>query len=162
MIFLLPELDLVMVTTADNYDWNGPDVDALLVTRILPDLAPHLDARFNGAWYDPATDGQGLSLEILEERGQVVSFWYTYTDEGALQWFYLEGAVANGVGTVVVYEAEGGRFLQNDPVSLVSRGSGRFLPRDCNRVDFEVSLGEVETVIPLTRLSGHCYTPPGD
>jgi CubicO group peptidase (beta-lactamase class C family) len=162
VIFVLPELDLVMVTTADNYDWNGPDVDVLLVTRILPDLAPHLDARFNGAWYDTATNGQGFSVEVREDRQQVISFWYTYTDQGAHRWFLMDGSVTDGIGHVVIYEAEGGRFLQPDPVSLVEWGSGRFLPRDCNTMDFELTSSETETTIPLTRLSGNCYTAPPD
>jgi CubicO group peptidase (beta-lactamase class C family) len=162
VIFVLPELDLVMVTTADNYDWNGPDVDALLMTRVLPYLSPHLDARFNGAWFDPSTNGQGFSMEVREDQGQVVSFWYTYTDDGALQWFVLNGSVVEGVGNVVIYEAEGGRFLQPDPVSLVEWGNGRFIPRDCDHMDLEISSLEVETTIALTRLSGQCYTPPSD
>ena len=92
----------------------------------------------------------------------MVSYWYTYTADGALRWFLLDGNVVNGAGNVVIYEVGGGRFLQADPVSLITWGNGRFIPRDCDHMDFEVSSSETETVIPLTRLSGHCYTPPGD
>jgi CubicO group peptidase (beta-lactamase class C family) len=162
VIFILPELDLVMVTTADNYDWNGSDVDALLVSWILPHLAPDLDARFNGSWYDPSTNGQGFSMEVREDRGQVVSYWYTYTEGGAPRWFLLDGSVADGIGNVVIYEVEGGRFLQADPVSLLEWGNGRFIPRDCDHIDFEISSSETETTIPLTRLSGRCDALPND
>lgn len=162
VIFVVPELDLVMVTTADNYDWNGPDVDVLLANWILPNLAPFLDARFNGAWYDPATDGQGFSMEVLEDRGELVSFWYTYTSAGELRWFLLQGDIVDGVGDAIIYEASGGRFLQPDPVALDVWGSGRFVPRDCDHMDFEIDSGETNTTIALTRISGTCYQAPGD
>lgn len=162
VIFILPELNLVMVTTADNYDWNGADVDALLVTHILPGLNPVLDARFDGAWYDPATNGQGFSLEVLEERGELVSFWYTYSDQGEKFWYLLQGVVVNGVGEVVIYETEGGRFLQGDPVTLNEWGRGRFVPLDCNRLNLEIESAAVNVTIPLTRISGKCYSAPGN
>jgi len=162
VIFVLPELDLVVVTTANNYDWNGPDVDSLLLTWVLPEVAPPMDSRFDGAWYDTSTVGQGFSMEVRDDRGQLVSFWYTYTDGGAQRWFLLDGSVVDGIGEVVIYETEGGRFLQNDPVETVPWGSGRFIPRDCDHMDFEIVSSEVNATIPLTRLSGTCYTPPGD
>jgi hypothetical protein len=162
VIFVLPELDLVVVTTADNYDYNGPDVDALLVSRILPEIHPWLDARFNGSWYDPATNGQGFSMEVLEERGQLVSYWYTYTDSGEKRWFLLQGELVDGVGEVTVYETEGGRFLQGNPVTLDKWGSGRFIPQDCDHMNLEITSSETNVTIPLTRISGECYSAPGN
>ena len=162
VIFILPELELVVVTTADNYNYNGPDVDALLITQILPEVKPLLDSRFNGSWYDPATNGQGFSMEVLEERGQVVSYWYTYTETGEKRWFLLQGEVVDGVGDVTVYETEGGRFLQSDPVVLNEWGSGRFIPQDCDHMNLEIESSETTTIIPLTRISGTCFTAPGD
>ncbi|MEE4219470.1 MAG: serine hydrolase [Xanthomonadales bacterium] len=161
VIFVLPELDLVVVTTADNYDHNGADVDALLLGYILPALSPHLDSRFNGSWFNPVTSGQGFSMEVLDEREDVLSYWYTYTDTGEKHWFILQGKLVNGIGEVVIYEAEGGVFLQADPVTLSTWGSGRFVPVDCDHMNLEVESSEVNTIIPLTRLSGRCYVPPG-
>jgi len=161
VIFVLPELNLVMVTTADNYDHNGADVDAMLVGHILPALSPVMDSRFDGAWYNPDTSGQGLSMEVRDERGDVVSFWYTYTETGEKRWFLLQGMVQNGIGEVVIYETEGGIFLQSDPVALNQWGTGRFIPVDCDHMDLEIESSEVNTTIPLTRLSGVCYKPPG-
>lgn len=162
VIFVLPELDLVMVTTGDNYDHNGADVDALLVTRILPELNPYLDVRYSGSWYDPATNGQGFSMEVLEERGELLAYWYTYSDSGEKRWYLLQGAVVDGIGEVTIYETEGGRFLQGDPVTLNEWGSGRFMPHDCGHMNFEFESDETSTTIPLTRLTGACYSAPGE
>jgi CubicO group peptidase (beta-lactamase class C family) len=160
VIFLVPELGLVVVTAGDNQDYNGPDVDALLLTRILPELSPRLDSRFDGAWYDTDTDGQGFSMEVRDRQGDVVSFWYTYTMAGEPRWFLLQGKVINGAGEVTIYETEGGVFLQDDPVSLLPWGTARFLPVECNRMELEIFSDEVTTTLPLTRLSGECYRPP--
>ena len=160
VIFVVPELDLVVVTTADNYDHNGADVDALLVSWVLPELNPRLDSRFNGSWYNPDTNGQGFSLQVLEEQSRVVGYWYTYTDSGDKRWFTMSGELLDGTGEVTIREASGGIFLQDYPVTMHYWGSATLRPTDCNHIDFEVESEEVTTTIPLTRLTGACDTPP--
>ena len=155
VIFILPDLDLTVVTTADNYDYNGPNVDAMLAL-IVSELNPAFDSRFNGSWYDPATDGQGFSVEVLDNDGVVVSYWYTYTQTGELRWFVLQGQVLDGVGEVTIYESSGGIFLQDDPTQLTEWGRGRFTAIDCMNIDLEIESGEVTTTINLTRLTGSC------
>jgi len=158
VIFLIPELDLVVVTAGDNYDYNGPDVDSLLIS-LLPMMNPRLDQRFNGAWYDPDADGQGFNLEVME-NGAVVSFWYTYTSEGSQRWFLLQGNVTGGEAAVAIYETSGGIFLQGDPYNLDEWGSGRFRAIDCDHISFEFESDEISTTIELTRLSGVCFDTP--
>ena len=155
VIFILPDLDLVVVTTADNYDYNGPDVDAMLAL-IVSQLNPDLDSRFNGSWYDPEADGQGFSVEVLEQNGVVVSYWYTYTQAGEPRWFVLQGQVADGVGEVTIYQSSGGVFLQDDPNLLTEWGRGRFVAVDCMHIDLEIESMEVTTTLNLTRLTGSC------
>ncbi len=159
VIFVVPELDLVLVTTADNYDYNGQDVDALLIS-LLAELNPRLDQRFNGAWYNPENDGQGLTLEIREDGKTLVSFWYTYGDNGTQRWFLIQGEVIDGEADVTIYETSGGVFLQGADYSLDEWGSGRFSAIDCDHITFEFESGEISTSVPLTRLSGICYEPP--
>jgi CubicO group peptidase (beta-lactamase class C family) len=160
VIFVLPELGLVVVTTADNYDYNGPDVDALLATRILPELNPRLDQRFNGAWYDPDADGQGLTLEIREDGVTAVSFWYTYDNQGNQRWFLLQGQVDDDAAEMTIYRTSGGLFLQGTPYTLDAWGSGRFTATDCDHITLQFDSDEASGTIPLTRLSGYCFNPP--
>jgi len=158
VIFVIPELGLVVVTVGDNYDYNGQDVDALLFS-LLPKMNPRLDQRFDGAWYDPETDGQGFNLEVME-NGAVVSFWYTYTRDGSQRWFLLQGNVVDGEAAVTIYETSGGVFLQGDSYNLDEWGSGHFRAVDCDHISLEIQSHEVSTTIPLTRLSGVCFDPP--
>lgn len=161
VIFVVPELDLVLVTAGHNYDYNGPDVDALLYS-VLSELNPDLDPRFDGSWYDPQTDGQGFNLDILDDEKTVVSYWYTYTSDasGSQRWFVLEGQVSDGIGDVTIYETKGGIFMQSEPHSLVPWGTGRFIAIDCNHINFEFESGEMSASIPLTRITGSCYEAP--
>jgi len=160
VIFVVPDLDLVVVTTADNYDHNGLDVDALLITGILPELTLALDRRFSGSWYNPATNGQGFAMEVLETKGTLVAYWYTFTSSGEQRWFVLQGQVVDGVGEVTIYESSGGVFLQNDPTNLAVWGAGRFIVIDCQSLSFEFESAEISTSIPLTRITGECAQWP--
>jgi len=160
VIFIVPDLGLVVVTTGDNYDYNGPDVDALLVTRILPELTLKLDERFSGSWYNPVTDGQGFNLEVLEQRGVAVGYWYTYTQTGELRWFVFEGNLLDDHADVTIYQSNGGVFLQNDPTQLTVWGTGRFNTIDCQHMKFVFESAEISETIPLTRLTGDCAQWP--
>ncbi len=51
------------------------------------------DARLSGTWYDPAHNGEGFVLEILENERAVV-YWFTYDEAGAQRWFIGIGEVA--------------------------------------------------------------------
>jgi CubicO group peptidase (beta-lactamase class C family) len=159
VIFIIPELDLVMVTAGNNQDYNGPDVDALLVS-LLPELDPVLDERFNAAWYDPLNDGQGLTLEIQPDGKTVVGYWYTYDYAGNQRWFILLGELVDGVAQVTIFETSGGIFLQADPYRLEEWGTGRFRTVDCHHMRFEFESDEISTTLPLTRLTGACYEAP--
>lgn len=161
VIFIVPELDLVLVTAGDNYDHNGSDVDSLLTT-LLSELNPELDQRFDGSWYDPVNSGQGFNLDILDNEKTVISYWYTYSNDGSgsQRWFLLTGEVQEGIGEVTIYESSGGVFLQSDPYFLEPWGTGRFIPVDCLHIDFEIESEEVSTTIPLSRLTGACFEAP--
>src|SRR5690606_18831263 len=50
--------------------------------RGLPAFAA-VAATASGAWYDPATSGEGLFLQVLPERGEVAVSWYTFAPDGS-------------------------------------------------------------------------------
>jgi len=60
---------------------------------------PVVDARMTGSWYDPAQNGQGFLLEVLESDRAVV-YWFTYDSSGKQRWFIGEGEVS---GSVIVF-----------------------------------------------------------
>ena len=94
-------------------------------------------------------------MEVLDSRGELVRYWYTYTNNSEQRWFLLAGAVVNGVGEGTVYQTRGGVFLQADPPTVEPWGTARFIPLDCNHMTLEIQTDEITTTVPLTRLSGH-------
>ena len=54
-----------------------------------------LDKCDSGSWYDPASNGQGLSVEISEtiywDKPNVVVYYYTYDGQGVPFWFVGTG-----------------------------------------------------------------------
>jgi hypothetical protein len=63
-------------------------------------------------WYDPARDGEGWVLEILDDD-RAVLYWFTYDDEGNQRWL-------QGVGEIV--QDEGGEAI-TFPELYVTRGA---------------------------------------
>ncbi|MDH3902027.1 MAG: beta-lactamase family protein [Xanthomonadales bacterium] len=155
-ILVIPELDVVFVSVADDYDYTGPGIGTILRTVVLPELNPRLDNRYDGAWYDPQTDGQGVTLEILDDGNRLVGFWYTYDENGEKRWFIFNGEISGDVAEVSILQTSGGRFLQPDPVEESEWGTGRFITVDCNHVNFEIISAEVKTTVELTRITGNC------
>jgi hypothetical protein len=41
------------------------------------------DFALSGNWYDPATSGQGLTVEVNPGSGAFFAPWYTYAPNGA-------------------------------------------------------------------------------
>ena len=155
-ILVIPDLGLVVASVADDYDYDGPGIGSIMNNHVFPELQPRLDQRFNGAWYDPETEGQGLTLELGRDGESVSGFWYTYGENGSQRWFLMQGAVDDSDAEVTIYETSGGVFLQGDPYTLAEWGRGRFSTVDCDRIQFEIESDEVSTAVPLTRLTGTC------
>lgn len=73
-----------------------------------------VESGHTAAWYDPARNGEGWVLEILNDDRAVV-YWFTYDDEGGQRWMI-------GAGEVV--EDEGGRYIEVP--ELVATHGARF------------------------------------
>jgi hypothetical protein len=155
-ILVYPELGLVVASVADDFNYQGSGIGPLLRSIILPNVNPALDSRFTAAWYDPATDGQGLSLEIINDGRRLIAFWYTYGDGGSKRWFTMSGPINGSEADVTIKQTSGGAFLQSDPVERSVWGTGRISVVDCDHIDFEIQSDEVNTTVGLTRLTGDC------
>ncbi|MCP4044914.1 MAG: hypothetical protein GY732_02855, partial [Gammaproteobacteria bacterium] len=51
-----------------------------------------IDERMSGSWYDPAHNGEGFLLEVLEDE-QAIVYWFTYDENGNQRWFIGLGEV---------------------------------------------------------------------
>jgi CSLREA domain-containing protein len=80
--------------------------------------ATNADFALSGNWFDPATSGQGLTIEVNPSTGIVFAGWYTYPPAGIVEsvprqrWFTVQGALTPGMRSIPVqlYETTGGLF----------------------------------------------------
>jgi len=97
-----------------------PDyVVAPLASRIPDrqlDALDHTSQHHTGAWYDPAFDGEGLVIEVLENGVDAVLTWYTYPASGQAgeqRWIAGLGRIsADGIHVAEAFETRGARFGQ--------------------------------------------------
>lgn len=71
-----------------------------------------MDARVSGLWYDPAQNGQGVNVEIIDQEGvpKVAVFWFTYRDGKSL-WIYGSGDFSGDrTQPIKVFETSGPDF----------------------------------------------------
>lgn len=155
-ILVYPDLELVVSSVANDYAYDGPGIGSILRSHLMPQLAPALDRRFNGAWYNPDTDGQGMTLEVLDQGRRLIGFWYTYGENSERRWFTFDGTIEGNEAAVTIIETQGGRFLQSDPIERIPWGTGHFSVFDCDQIDLAIESAEVTAMIPLTRLTGSC------
>jgi hypothetical protein len=103
----------------------------------------HLNADFilSGNWYDPATAGQGISVEVNPISSVLFFAWETYAPNGAnagsagQRWYTGQGAFAAGSHSIAVqlYESTGGMFNTLLPIpSTVAVGSATLAFQTCS------------------------------
>ena len=166
-IFVIPEIDMILVSTAKDFDYTGQGIGFLLRNHILP--AQNLgtqghflfDRNMNGSWYWPENSGQGINIEVLEDRNEVLAYWYTYEnsesmDTGRQRWFIMQGEIIDEKSKLTIRSTTGGSFVISDPPGLIEWGTGELFFSDCNSGYFQFSSIDenVSATIPLTRLTG--------
>jgi CubicO group peptidase (beta-lactamase class C family) len=155
-LIVCPHADLIVVSTADAYQYSGAGVITLLREKILPASSATPDASRSGFYYDPATSGQGLSIEVLEERGQAIAAWYTFA-HGRQRWYAMLGRID---GDRIVFESiqrlEGGEFLVPATLQPVDAGRAELRFSGCDRaeLDYDVELGRGQYA--LSRIASDC------
>ncbi|MET0231015.1 MAG: S53 family serine peptidase [Rhodanobacteraceae bacterium] len=102
---------------------------------------PPPSSLLSGAWYDPATSGQGFVLDVNPVQQNLFGAWYTYATNGAAiggaasqRWYSLQTTYAAGAHSVAatIYASTGGVF--NDPAHVTTTpvGSGTLTFQSCS------------------------------
>ena len=129
----------------------------------------------SGAWYNPATSGQGLVLEVGRDAhgtgvGELFGGWFTYDASGAgsPRWYSIQGPVnANAPSaTLPIYLTQGGRFDAAQSPTTTPVGQATLAFSDCTHgtLGYTFSDGSGRNgSIPLTRLTSNpACTQTGD
>ncbi|QOC22632.1 hypothetical protein IC757_00170 [Wenzhouxiangella sp. AB-CW3] len=117
-------------------DADNPEVSMLVEFSVTP------GAGLTGAWYDPATAGQGWNF--IATPGGVFGYFYGYADSGETLWLITEEVIGDiSTGESVAYNllyGELGSF--SDPVQpddLSHWGEVTFVFDSCNQATAEIS-----------------------
>lgn len=94
---------------------------------------------FSGSWYAPERNGEGFTLQILD-NGMAHALWFTYPPAGATAqqaWIYASGGIIEGdtIRFTSAYTTRGPRFgAQYDPAALqlIPWGTIEFRFTGCN------------------------------
>lgn len=111
----------------------------------------------SGTWYNPATSGQGMFIEIVPTLNLMVFSWFTWSNStaGAHDWLTGIGPITVDQAVVELQRTSGGRFNDPTPVSNTRVGSATVRFTDCNNgtVTFQRSDNGTSGTIPITRLT---------
>lgn len=93
----------------------------------------------NGAWYYPPTSGQGITVDVLAERGEVFLTWITYKNGGPAglpageqAWISAQGTFAGNQATLNAYVSTDGAFDAPVPVTTQPIGQIELEFTNCN------------------------------
>jgi hypothetical protein len=135
-----------------------------------------VDPGYTGMWYDPARNGEGLVVEVIDPQRAVV-FWFTYDESGGQRWLHGLGRIEVGAtGTTIdlpeLITTHGGRFDDAfDPQAVVREvvGSAELRFTDCDNGTWHYQAFGQQQAIDVVRLSqtmgATCGSPhgrPGD
>ena len=157
-----------------SYAFDDGRTGTIPLQRLLPNVNcvesgtpanPVSDFGFSGAWYNAATSGQGVVMEINPNDAQVFIGWYSYAVSGesagaaGQRWFSAQSPYTVGSRTIElnVYASTGGIFDGTGGVTTTPVGTATLTLTSCTTatLDYTFTAGELNGQsgsIPLTRL----------
>jgi plastocyanin len=139
---------------------GGPDGQGMAGTIVVQGSGATpfaINYGIGGTWYNPATSGQGIFIEIVPTLNLMVFSWFTWssTATGDHDWLTGVGPITTDQAIVNLQRSTGGRFNDPAPVVTGSVGSATVRFTDCNNgtVAFTRSDNGTSGTIPITRLT---------
>jgi hypothetical protein len=112
------------------------------------DASARINVGHSGSWYEPATAGQGQIVEVIPERHQMQTFWFTHAavasgdDSGQQRWLVGSGDYAGSTATLTLYIATGGRFDAPPALNVTAVGDATLRFLDCAHAQFDYRVFE--------------------
>jgi hypothetical protein len=108
-----------------------------------------INAGMDGAWFEPATSGQGFFLDVQSSiapaggpgveasTGFAFAAWYTYGAKTASgqQWYTAQGSFTDSMAAIDIFETTGGSFDDPRTPATVKVGTMSLDFDDCENVD---------------------------
>lgn len=140
---------------------NRAEVIAGTVQSAAPVFA--MGKSMAGAWYNPATSGQGLLMDARSSDRLLFVAWFTFEQapsgsaakvgQSGQRWLTLQGNYNGGRADLPIFNTHGGTFNTPGGVTTGAVGSAVIQLVDCNNatLDFRFDGGPVGS-IPIRRL----------
>jgi CubicO group peptidase (beta-lactamase class C family) len=163
-IFVIPEFDMVVVTTASNWNRDGEDMrhafSDVIVNAVGEDFDPLSDAGITGPWVAPGLPSQGFMLEVMPTTGQVVLYWMTYDpDTGEQMWLIAPSHLRGRRALLSFLKPVAGSFHDDTAANLVPWGEGELIFTSCTtaQLSFRSELHDIEGAFGMHRLTPNVY-----
>ena len=109
----------------------------IMINAMAAASPPIITKSFTGGWYDPAKNGQGFLLEIINTNQQkkALTTWFTFDMSGQQLWLIGIGEISNQNIHFDMVIPEGGQFGElHDPnnINNTAWGTVTFTFNDCN------------------------------
>jgi hypothetical protein len=123
-----------------------------------PERGASINVGHSGAWFNPATRGQGQFLDVEPDEQFVFLGWLTYTDDASdnpneQHWFTAEGNYSDNKAELILYESFGGEFNQEQPVVTTPVGEVTLTFSDCGQgtMSYRFDDRDLEGSFPMVR-----------
>jgi CubicO group peptidase (beta-lactamase class C family) len=163
-IIVVPQLDLVVVSNADNGSFNGQDIVDAVRFRIVPatetDFDPVNDAGITGTWASPQLAHQGFMLEVIPTTGQMIIYWMTFEPgTGKQMWLIAAGQMHSRRALLEFLRPVNGVFGGDQQAELQSWGEVDLIFTSCTEatMSFKSPIAGVEGEVSLVRITPNVY-----
>lgn len=146
----------------ENDAGNESDIggsDTSITFQVTNENVPppfHIQPGITASWFDPARNGEGYVIQILENNIAVM-YWFTYDAEGAQDWYAASGHIkGNRIVFPEVLRASGGEFgpgFDPDKVSFEVVGSASFVWSGCDQAEVSYQFGLQHEHLQLNRIT---------
>lgn len=134
-------------------------------TVVVQAATLQINEGLSGAWYNPATSGQGFFFDVHPGSNLFGLAWFTWTEQpGVYDWLTGVGRFAGASAQVSLSRTRGGQFNAPLAVTSVDAGTASITFSDCSRARLEFVLsapvrsGSIE-LVKLLPPSPLCLPP---
>ena len=110
----------------------------------------------SGSWYEPATSGQGLVIDILPLNNLLAAYWFTYPVQGgAREWYLATGDINGDSVELTIYQTENGLFDEISMVETNAVGTAQLEFSSCEAASWTYQIDTLgqSGEIPLQRIA---------
>lgn len=149
---------------------TGDFVVSVTVASPPPGSLPFIiNAGLNDAWYNLATNGQGLLITVYPVREQMFVTWFTFDKERPAddadaiigepghRWFTAQGPYEGDTAELIIYLTKGGVFDAAEPRAETGQdgiGTMTIEFADCNNalVTYQITTPDISGEVPIQRI----------